>query len=136
LASTPTEKDLEAVAARLLAIRWNASEQRWNIAGSTPCRNFIRLVVGYALTCKMPFPAVSDTIEEARYQARKNGRTQIVAVDLRHALLDFRIPSDAALQRAFESPEKRRIASPSGLEAPARAAQLQPRCNGVANVSR
>jgi hypothetical protein len=90
----------------LLAVRWNTSEQRWNIAGSTPCRNFIRLVVGYALTSKMPFPAVSDTIEEARYQARKNGRTHIAAVDLRSALLDFRIPSDAALQRAFEKPGK------------------------------
>jgi len=87
-------------------VRWNTSEQRWNIAGSTPCRNFIRLVVGYALTSKMPFPAVSDTIEEARYQARKNGRTHIAAVDLRSALLDFRIPTDSALQRAFEKPAK------------------------------
>ena len=99
-----------------------------------PCRNFIRLVVGYALTCKMPLPAISDTIEEARYQARKNGRTHIAAVDLRNALLDFRIPSDAALQRAFESPGKRRNASPSRLDAPAGATHLQQHCNGAANV--
>jgi AAA domain-containing protein len=137
LPSTPAREDLEAVAAKLLAVRWNVFEQQWNIAtGPNPCRNFIRLVVGYALTCKMPLPAISDTIEEARYQARKNARTQIAAGDLRNALLDFRIPSNAALQRAFESPEKRRIRSSSGLEAPVGAAHLQQRCNGVANVLR
>ena len=84
----------------------------------------------------MPLPAISDTIEEARYQARKNGRTKIAALDLRNALLDFRIPSDATLQRAFESPEKRRIASQSRAEVPAGATQLQQRCNGIAKVVR
>ena len=43
---------------------------------------------GYALTCKMRLPAVADTVEEARYQARKNGRSHIVATDIRNALLD------------------------------------------------
>jgi hypothetical protein len=104
LPGTPTKEDLEAVAAKLLAVRWNASERRWNVAGSAPCRNFIRLVVGYALTCKMSLPAVSDTVQEARYQAQRNGRTQLAATDLRSAVLDFRIPSDAALQRAFGNP--------------------------------
>jgi AAA domain len=136
LPSTPTKEDLEAVAAQLLAMRWNASEQRWNILGPAPCQSFIRLVVGYALTCKMPLPAVSDTVEEARYQARKNGRTNITAGDLRNALLDFRIPSDAALQRAFEKPDKRRLASHSRVEAPVDTARLQQRCNGIAKVVR
>lgn len=132
LPSTPTKEDLEAVAAKLLAVRWNASEQQWNIAGPVPCRNFIRLVVGYALTCKMPLPAVSDTIEEARYQAQKNGRSHIAVRDLRNALLDFRIPSDAALQRAFERPEKRRIATCGSVEALTGIAPVQPHCDGVA----
>lgn len=136
LPSTPAKADLEAVAARLLAMRWNASEQQWNLAGSSASRNFVHLVVGYALTCKMSLPAISDTIEEARYQARKNGRTQIAARDLRNALLDFRIPSDAALQRAFEKPEKRRTTIYSRLEAPIEAAFLQHRCNGGAKVLR
>lgn len=92
-------------------------EQRWNVAGPAPRRDFIRLVVGYALTCKMPLPAVSDTIEEARYQARKSGRNHISAGDLRNALLDFRIPSDAALQQAFESPAKPRTVIPVSSEA-------------------
>jgi len=87
------------------------------------------------LTCKMPLPAVSDTIEEARYQARQSGRTHVAAIDLRNALLDFRIPSDAALQRAFESPEKRRFASPN-REVHVGTAHLQQRCNGIANVMR
>jgi len=79
---------------------------------------------------------ISDTVEEARYQARKNGRTQIAAGDLRKALLDFRIPSDAALQRAFENPEKRRIASHRRMETPVETARLQQCCNGVAKVLR
>jgi AAA domain len=136
LPSTPTKEDLEAVASKLLAVRWNASEQRWNIPGPTSCRNFIRLVVGYALTCKMPLPAVSDTIEEARYQAWRNGRNHIAAGDLRSALLDFRIPSDTALQRAFERPEKRRLASFSRIESPVETAHLQHHCNGVAKILR
>jgi hypothetical protein len=61
------------------------------------------MIVGYSLTCKMRLPAVSDTIQEARYQARKNGRSQIAATDIRTALLDYRIPSDEALQEAFET---------------------------------
>lgn len=136
LPGRPTKEDLKAIASRLLAIRWNASEQQWNIVGPVPCRSFIQLVVGYALTCKMPLPAISDAIEEARHQARKSGRTQIVAGDLRNALLDFRIPSDTALQRAFEIPKKGRVAT---FESPQKAAGtplVQSRCNGLAKVMR
>ena len=136
LPGTPTKEDLEAIASRLLAMRWNASEQHWNIVGSAPCRSFIQLVVGYALTCKMPLPAVSDTIEEARYQALKSGRTQIVAGDLRNALLDFRIPSDTALQRAFENPKKGRIVTLGNPQRTTGAPLVQYRCNGVAKVLR
>ena len=34
LPSAPTKGDLEAVATKLLAVRWNAAEQEWNGAGS------------------------------------------------------------------------------------------------------
>jgi hypothetical protein len=50
----------------------------------------------------MQLPAVSDAITEARYQARKNGRSSIAAIDIRSALLDYQIPSDKALQQAFK----------------------------------
>src|SRR6266700_4188953 len=85
LTATPTKKDLEAVAAKLLGMRWNMSQQRWNMTGAAPYPDFVRMVVGYALTCKMRLPAVAGTIEEARYQARKAGRPRVVATDIRTA---------------------------------------------------
>jgi hypothetical protein len=102
LPSTPTKEDLEAVAAKLLARKWNAREEKWNVSGPAPHRDFIKMIVGYALTCKMRLPAVAATVEEARFQARKNGRSQVVATDIRTALFDYQIPSDEALQHAFD----------------------------------
>lgn len=64
------------------------------------------MVVGYALTCKMRLPAIAATVEEARHQARKANRSHIVAMDIRTALLDYQIPSDEALQQAFQPAEK------------------------------
>jgi len=131
LSSTPTKADLEAVAAKLLAMRWNSDEQEWSAAGPKPHLDFIKMVVGYALTCKMRLPAVTDTIGEARHQARKHGRSQILATDIRAALLDYQIPSDEALQRAFEPTEKRpqlAIQAISGSFAPI----LQRRCTRLA----
>jgi hypothetical protein len=109
LSNTPTKQDLEAIAAKLLAMRWNTAKERWEIYDSVPQRDFIKMIVGYALTCKMPIAAVSDTIMEARYQARKNKRGYIASADLQSALLNYRIPSDAALQQAFQPVEKRRM---------------------------
>ena len=103
LSSRPTKEDLKAVAVKLLAIRWNVQQEKWNVAGPTPHRDFIKMIVGYALTSKMRLPAVAATVEEARYQARKNGRSYIVATDIRTALLDYQIPSDEALRNAFQS---------------------------------
>ena len=108
LSQTPAKEDLEAVASRLLAMRWNSHEQRWNASGPAPHRDFIKMVVGYALTCKMRLPAVANTIDEARYQARRHGRSQILATDIRTALLDYQIPSDDALQQTFEAVARRR----------------------------
>lgn len=73
---------------------------------------------------------VVATIEEARYQARKAGRSQIAAADLRTALLDYQIPSDEAMQQVFQSAEKRQelaIQAIGGSFAPA----LQRRCKRV-----
>jgi len=108
LPSIPTREDVEAVATKLLAVRWNAEEEQWNSVGSPPPRDFVRLIVGYALTCKLRLPAVANTIEEARYQARKQSRTRLLATDIRAALLNYQIPSDAALQQAFELLKKQR----------------------------
>jgi hypothetical protein len=108
LPTTPTKEDLEAVAAKLLRMRWNSRQQQWDTAGPAAHRDFVKMIVGYALTCKMRLPAVAETIQEARYQARKNGRSQISATDIRSALLDYRIPSDEALQQAFEPTSGRR----------------------------
>ncbi len=108
LSSTPTKADLQAVTAKLLAMRWNSDEQKWSGVGPKPHPDFIKMVVGYALTCKMRLPAIANTIEEVRYQARKHGRSQILGTDIRAALLDYQILSDQALQQAFQSVEKRR----------------------------
>jgi hypothetical protein len=103
LSSAPTKGDLEAVATKLLALKWNSLEQQWNVPGPAPHHDFVKMVVGYGLTCKMRLPAVAATVEEARYQARTAGRSHIVAMDLRTALLNYQIPSDEALQNAFQS---------------------------------
>jgi hypothetical protein len=132
LSSTPTKEDLEVVAARLLAVTWNARPEGWNVAGLKPHRDFIKMIVGYALTCKMRLPAVAGTIDEARYQARKAGRSCIAAADLRTALLDHQIPSDEALQRAFETPPSHPSSSVVRKPQFGLGASLQSRCNGVA----
>ena len=130
LTATPTKKDLEAVAVKLLGVRWNASQQKWNMTGATPHPDFVRMVVGYAFTGKMRLPAVAGTVEEARYQARKAGRSHLVATDIRTALLDYQIPSDEALRNAFQSdqPSVRPAVTLQSRTDPI----LQRRCNRVA----
>jgi energy-coupling factor transporter ATP-binding protein EcfA2 len=131
LSGTPTKGDLESVAAKLLAMRWNSPDQQWNASGPKPHPDFIKMVVGYALTCKMRLPAVSNTIDEARYQARKNGRSGVLATDIRAALFDYQIPSDEAIQQAFEATEKRpQLAIQTVRDSPAPI--LQRRCTRVA----
>jgi hypothetical protein len=101
LADAPTKQDLEAVAARLLRMRWNAREQAWSLPGPLAPPDFINLVAGYGMTCKMRLPAVADTIREAWYRAHHNGRPYPIAADIQKALLDYLIPYDKALQGAF-----------------------------------
>jgi hypothetical protein len=132
LPDTPTKADLEAVAARLLATRWNTRQERWNLPGTAAPADFVNLVVGYALTCKMGLPAVADTIQEARYQARLDRREQIAARDIQKALLEYRIPSDAALVSAFESIGRRRSVPATESARSAFGIGVQGRCRRVA----
>src|SRR6266571_1213312 len=132
LSSRPTKEDLKAVAVKLLAIRWNVQQEKWNVAGPTPHRDFIKMIVGYALTSKMRLPAVAATVEEARYQARKNGRSYIVATDIRTALLDYQIPSDEALQQAFEPIREHRRPNGDNVAESRLAASLQRHRNAAA----
>jgi hypothetical protein len=135
LSDTPTKEDLEAVAARLLAMKWDSQGQRWNASAPETHPDVIKIVVGYALTCKMRLPAVANTVEEARYQARKHGHSNVRAIDVRTALLDYQIPSDEALQQAFERPTSR-----SGHSSLVRNSQsrvgptLHSHCNGDATA--
>ena len=134
LPSIPTKEDVESVATKLLATRWNAEEEQWNCIGPPPPRDFVRVIVGYALTCKLRLPAVANTVEEARYQARKHSRSRLLATDIRGALLNYQIPSDAALQQAFEMQGK---ACPSGAAGQPQlrlSSNLQSRCNGHATA--
>jgi hypothetical protein len=110
LPATPTKRDLEAVSANLLQRDWSEPDKAWKPAGPAPMRDLIDMVVGYGLTCKMRLPAVTDTIEEARYQARQSGRLRIAGVDIQKALLEYRIPTAGALQRAF-APQSLRVRS-------------------------
>jgi hypothetical protein len=131
LSKIPTKEDLEAVATKLLAMRWNAQDERWNASGPAAHPDIIKIVAGYALTCKMRLPAVVNTIEEARYQARRNGRSKVRATDIRAALLDYQIPSDEALQEAFQPAERGREVAIRAVDSSV-APILQRRCTRVA----
>jgi hypothetical protein len=107
LPSMPTKQDLEAVAAKLLALRWSPQEQKWTTVGADQNPDLIRVVVGYALTCKMRLPAIVKTVDEARYQARKAGRSCIMATDIRTAIFEYQIPSTKrskrdSIERSFD----------------------------------
>jgi hypothetical protein len=134
LPSTPTKGDLEAVATKLLALKWNSPEQQWNVAGPAPHREFVKMLIGYALTCKMRLPAVVGSVEEARYQARKAGRSHIVATDIRTALLDYQIPSDEAIRQAGESANDRHPIISTSSRGLSVDGIWQRRCNGIATA--
>jgi hypothetical protein len=57
------------------------------------------------------FQTITDAIEDAQLIAKRAGRDRITAKDLQSAVKDWRAPSDAALQRVFDSkPENARRA--------------------------
>lgn len=83
-------------------------------------------VSGYVLTCNGNYQTISTTIEDAMFAARRAGRENFTAKDIQLVIKQWRGPSDAALQRVFDSkPEGRRRASnpttkPSDYESPDR----------------
>lgn len=95
LPDAPTTPDLQAVARKLLASVGDAGEPA------------VDYVVGYALTARGYFQAVADTIDDARLIAKRAGRDRVTFKDVKAAIHEWRAPSDAALQRVFDSkPEK------------------------------
>lgn len=103
LPDAPTTEDLQAVARQLLGKVGDLGDSA------------VDLVVGYALTSRGYFQAVNDAIDDARLIASRAGRNRIAAKDLKAAIYEWRAPSDAALQRVFDSPPAgvRRGRSPS-----------------------
>ncbi len=67
----------------------------------------MKLVVGYGLTSKMRLPAITSLIEESRLEARDHGRAAVIATDVHNAMMQYQIPSDQAMQYAFEDPRLR-----------------------------
>lgn len=102
LPSCPTDDDLQKVARKLLP--------RANPA-------MLDYVVGYAVSSKGFFQAITNAIEDAHLIASKAGRDEIKFSDMRAAIVDWRSPSDAALGRVFAAkPEPRRRRQSVGVE--------------------
>lgn len=130
LPDVPTAADLRIVARKLLAGFGDAA---------------IDFVVGYAMTSRGCFQAITDAVDDAMLVARRAGRQQLTAKDLQAAVKDWRAPSDAALQRVFDSkPVKQRRnakiqgAAPIEFEPPRdeptnhQSRLLQPACSSIA----
>ncbi len=98
LPDAPTTEDLQAVARKLLSGLGEAA---------------IAFVVGYAITSRGYFQTITDTAEDAQLLAKRAGREKITAKDLQTAVKEWRAPSDAALQRVFDSKPERRRRSPA-----------------------
>ncbi|NOS68654.1 MAG: ATP-binding protein [Verrucomicrobia bacterium] len=88
LPDAPTTDDLRAVARKLL-----------NGLGESA----VEFVVGYAMASHGYFQTITDAIEDAQLIAKRAGRERITGKDLQTAVKDWRAPSDAALQRVFDS---------------------------------
>ncbi len=74
-------------------------------------------VVGYALTSRGYFQAITDAVDDARLIAKRAGRDRITFKDLECAVEDWRATSDATLIRVFDSKtESRRQSSPASQD--------------------
>jgi len=60
-------------------------------------------VAGYALAAHGYFQTITDAVEDAQLIAKRAGRERVTAKDLREAVNEWRMPSDAALIRVFDS---------------------------------
>ena len=92
LPAVPTKDDLALVARKVLPYGTEA---------------MVNYIVGYALTCSGYMQAVVDTIDDARLLAEDAGRQRITVSDLKRAISEIRVPSDAAQKRVFAPAEKR-----------------------------
>jgi hypothetical protein len=131
LPTIPTKADLKAVAMRLLRMKRNPLTEKWDLLGPVPPRDFVKMVVGYATSSKLRLPAIVDTIDEARVQARIQGRSQISARDLHRGLFGYQIPSNVAMQRAFQTAETSRF-SKSNNTLPATNRTMHSLCKRIA----
>ncbi len=97
LPAAPTSEDLLKVARKLLSNAGISSEAA------------VEFVVSYARLSHGYFQTITDAIEDAQLIAKRAGRDRITAKDLQTAVKEWRAPSDAALQRVFDSkPERTR----------------------------
>lgn len=94
LPDAPTTDDLRLVARKLLGG-----------LGETA----VEFVAGYAMASRGYFQTITDAVDDAQLIARRAGRERFTGRDLQAAVKEWRAPSDAALQRVFDSkPERRR----------------------------
>ena len=101
--SPPTEEDFFAVVRKLLP---------------EGCNRCLKFIVGYAVTSTRYMQAVVDTVKIARYLANQAGRGEVLFEDVKRAIENFRMPSDAAQVTAAPAPGRRRRA-PALPEQPA-----------------
>ena len=120
LPETPTEADLRSVTRQLLPMMWDDSSEGWiSQLRSKPDSDAVKLIVGYALSARQPMSAVRDAVDEARDIARLANRVFVDYDDVKTALLDRQIPSDAAMKKAFELEPRGKRRGVSNLATPA-----------------
>jgi hypothetical protein len=111
LDAKPPLVDVQAVTRRLLSCTWDDSLQAW-VPTTRACSEVaIEALAGYAHTQSIPLAVASSCIDEARLNARKAGRLVVTQGDIRAALEEGQIPSDATLVRAFRPASAERRAS-------------------------
>jgi hypothetical protein len=86
LPEAPKSQDLRAGARKLLP------------SADKPTIDYI---VGYALSSKLPWPAVVDAVDEARLLVEREGREVITFEDVDRAIRDYCVPSSAAMLQTF-----------------------------------
>lgn len=93
LPEAPKAQDLRAGARKLLP---NADKPT------------VDYIVGYALSSKLPWPAVVDAIDEARLLVEREGREVITFEDVERAIRDYCVPSSAAMLQTFAVASERK----------------------------
>ena len=120
----PTTADLVAVARKLLPEATDIIIER---------------LLDYADSTGGYFQALVDTVSDARLLAEDAGRSKVIERDIKKALKEFRMPSDANQKRHMvETTNHRRsgrAAAPAPPPSDRRAAAIEPETNRVAALS-